>query len=217
MKKIDAICNQECIATPKENYDTELLKYQWAGMENPKENYYTELCNNKTNFNDNKNTPLSSVSIQESTLRVMIKYREGEITDDKNVTSDMCILASSSQRENSNVIFAIEKLENSGHLVDALENMTINDIGYELNTETASETQVKFVSNPDKIIHTSNKYTHQKMLRSWTIGICNKDISVLEPPIDTNIGAKNQTALLISTGGVQAPQHSSRLRCKNHH
>ena len=62
--------------------------------------------------------------------------------DADNVTSDMCSLASSSQRENSNAVFASEKLENSDDIVDAVSNMTINDVRCELNTATASDAQV---------------------------------------------------------------------------
>ena len=34
--------------------------------------------------------------------------------------------------------------------------MTINDVGYEFNALTTSETQVEFASNSDGITHTSN-------------------------------------------------------------
>ena len=126
--------------------------------------------------------------------------------DTNNVTADTCSLESSSQRENSNAIFASEKLENSCNIVDAFKNMTIHDDLYELNTETASDAQVKFSINPDKSAYTSDGITHQKLLSSRTIGIFNEYIYVLPPPTYPQIGANNQLALLASTGSVQAPQ-----------
>ena len=68
---------------------------------------------------------------------------------------------SSSQRENLNAIFASEKLEKLDNIVSAVANITINDVGYEFNRETASDAQVEFASDLDKINHTSNKDTHQ--------------------------------------------------------
>ena len=68
---------------------------------------------------------------------------EGEaITDAINVTADTFSLDSSSQREKLNAIFASEKLENSDNIVNAVTNMTINDVKYELNTATDSDSQV---------------------------------------------------------------------------
>ena len=94
----------------------------------------------------------------------MIEDGQGEITDSNNVTTDMCSLAPSSQRENQNAIFASEKLENLDDLVNAVKNMKINDVGYQLNTATASDSQVKFVINTYKITYTSNGDNHQKLL-----------------------------------------------------
>ena len=45
-----------------------------------------------------------------------------------------------------------------------------------------------------------------KLLSSPKIRICHEYISVLPPLIEPNIGAKNQSALIISIGVVQAPQ-----------
>ena len=39
--------------------------------------------------------------------------------------------------------------------------MTINDVGYELNTATASDAEVEFAIHPDKITHTSDRHNHQ--------------------------------------------------------
>ena len=84
--------------------------------------------------------------------------------------------------------------------------MKLNDFGYKLNTATASEAQVEFVRNIDKITHTSYGINHQKLLSSQTIRIRNEYISVFPPPKDPNIVANNQPDLLISTGFVQEPQ-----------
>ena len=113
--------------------------------------------------------------------------------------------ASISQRENLNVIFASEKLENSDDLFNTSANTTIDDVGYDLNTETKSDAQVEFARDPSKTTHTSNGITHQKLLSSRKIRICHEDISVFPPLTDMGIGANNHTDLLISTGIMQAP------------
>ena len=68
----------------------------------------------------------------------------------------MFSLVSIPQRENSNAIFASEKLENLDKLVDVVSNMAIKDVGYELNTETASDAKFEFASNSEK------NYSHQQ-------------------------------------------------------
>ena len=89
-------------------------------------------------------------------------------------------------------------------LVDAVTNMTINDVGYELNAATASDAQVGFARNPEKNTHTSNGITHQKLLSIRTIGIFQKYISIWLHLTDPRIGVNNKPPLLISTGVVQA-------------
>ena len=163
--KIDATCEQVCMATPKEKYYVELLKYQWERIAESKENYYTELNNNITNFNDNNNTSLSNAKIQEAVMRVTREDKEGEITDANNVTNDTWSLVSSSQRENLNAMFTSEKLEKSDELVDAVKNMKMNDVGYELNTTTKSDAQVNITSNLDTVTHTINGIIDQIALR----------------------------------------------------
>ena len=200
------MCEQACMATPKGKYDTELLKYQRAIMDDSKGKYYTEFCNTITNFNYYYNTPLSNVKIQEAVFIVMREDEKGEITEANNFTADVCSLSSSLQRNNSNTIFASEKLENSDNKVDAVKNMTINNVGYELNTATASDAQIYFASNPDKSTHTSNGDNYQTLLSIRTISICHEDISGLSLHTDPKISSNNQPAFLISTVVVQAPQ-----------
>ena len=153
------------MATPKEKYYVELLKYQWERIAESKENYYTELNNNITNFNDNNNTSLSNAKIQEAVMRVTREDEEGEITDANNVTNDTWSLVSSSQRENLNAMFTSEKLEKSDELVDAVKNMKMNDVGYELNTTTKSDAQVNITRNLDTVTHTINGIIDQIALR----------------------------------------------------
>ena len=57
-------------------------------------------------------------------------------------------------KKNTNTIFASEKLEILDKLVDAVVNMTINIVGYELSAATVSDAKFEFVSNP-KILLTS--------------------------------------------------------------
>ena len=84
--------------------------------------------------------------------------------------------------------------------------MTINDSGYELNAATSGDAQVKFLRNPNKITHTRNVDTHQKLLISQTIGIFHEYISVFLPSKEPSIGVNKKSTLLISAGVVQATQ-----------
>ena len=70
-----------------------------------------ELTNTITTINDNINTTLSNMNLWEAILKFMIEDEEESLTDDNNVTSDAFSHASSSQKENSNIIFTREKLE----------------------------------------------------------------------------------------------------------
>ena len=56
--------------------------------------------------------------------------------------------------------------------------MTINNVGYELNTATVSDVQVDLASNPDTITQTSNGMIDQKYL---VTGPSEKSIS--SPPL----------------------------------
>ena len=83
----------------------------------------------------------------------------------------MFSLVSIPQRENPNAIFANDKLEVSYKLVNIVANTTINDVGYELNATTESDTQVKFAIDPEKNTYTSNGINHQKLLSSRTVNM----------------------------------------------
>ena len=63
---------------------------------------------------------------------------------------------SSSQRENSNAIFASEKLRILDKLVDAVKNMTIKGVVYELSIATVIDTQVDLEIDPYTVTHTIN-------------------------------------------------------------
>ena len=62
------------------------------------------------------------------------------------------------------VIFTSEKLDKSYELVDAVNNLTINDAKYyESNTATASDTQCNLTQNLETVTRTSKgneKFTH---------------------------------------------------------
>ena len=64
-----------------------------------------------------------------------------------NVTADTFSIAFSPQKENSNAIFGSEKLEDSNEIINtvsSIDNMTTNDVRYELNAATISDAQVRF-------------------------------------------------------------------------
>ena len=94
------------------------------------ENYYTKLINTITDFINNNNLTLSKANIREAILQVTMEDEEEPITDANNVTADTLNGASSSQRENLNAILTSEKLEKSVKLVDAINNLTINEVSY---------------------------------------------------------------------------------------
>ena len=175
-------------------WDMVVLRYGGACMLVKKENYDTELINTITAFNENKKLLLSNVNIREVIMKVMREDKEEFITDANNVTADTFSHASSLQRENSNGIFTIEKLKKLNKPVNAINNLTINDSGYELNTATASDAQGNLASNPYIVIHTSSRILDQKLLSFRTIG----KVSVLPPPKNPSIytiGLAPQTLL----------------------
>ena len=85
----------------------------------------------------------------------------GEYEDASKLTDDDSIHASNSQREIQNVIFISENLEKQDELVYAINKLTINNSGYELNTVNASDAQDDLTRNPDTVTHTSNMILDQ--------------------------------------------------------
>ena len=129
----------------------------------------------------------------------MIEDAEKLITNANNVTTDTCSLASSSQRENSNMVYESENLEKSDNLFNKIVNMTINHAGYELNTVTASDTQVDIESNQEKVTHTNNENIDQTLLRSRTI----REVSVSPIPKEPMIGKIEMAASTLMMPAVQ--------------
>ena len=79
------------------------------------------------------------------------------IADANNVTSDTFSHASNTQREDENAIFTSEKIDKSDKLVDAVNNLTIDDAKYyESNTANTSDTQGDLTRNPETVTYTSN-------------------------------------------------------------
>ena len=52
--------------------------------------------------------------------------------------------------------FVSERLEKQDEKVKATNNLTIKNVGYELNTVTASDAQGNLTSDPNTVTHTSN-------------------------------------------------------------
>ena len=86
----------------------------------------------------------------------MMEDEEELITYTNNVTADAFSHVSSPQRENSKVIFTSDKLEKLDKLVKEINNLTINNAGYELNTAAATDAQGNITSDSDTVTHTSN-------------------------------------------------------------
>ena len=105
------------------------------------------------------------------------------------------------QRENSNAIFASDKLQNSNNLVNAVaifDNITINDVVYELNAATVSDSQVEFARDSNGINHTNNRINHQNLLSSRMIRIWHKKVTVF-----ASTGKHNYWRYCIGTTGAQ--------------
>ena len=110
-------------------------------------------------------------------------------------------------------IFTSEKLEKSDKLVDAVNKMTINDVGYELNTATTSDAQIDLARDPDTVPHSSNGTMDQKLLSSRTIG----EVSDLFPPSNPRISAiklASQTLLMPAAQEI-FPDTAFGNTCKN--
>ena len=123
------------------------------------------MSNTITTFNDNTKSPLSNANIQEEILKFMMKYEEESITEANNINAYAFSHASSSQRENTDMIFTSEKLDKSDELVNAINNLTTSDVVYELNKSIASDAQGDIMSYTDTSTHTSNgpdTFTHTR-------------------------------------------------------
>ena len=94
------------------------------------------------------------MNIQYSIRKVI---EDESIADANNVTADTFSHKSNTQRENANVIFTGEKLDKLDDLVDAVNNLTINDAKYyESNTATESDTRGNIKCNPETVTHPRN-------------------------------------------------------------
>ena len=54
-------------------------------------------------------------------------------------------------------IFTCEKQDKSYELVSTINNLTMNNSGYELNKVTVGDAQGDLTSDPDTVTHTSNR------------------------------------------------------------
>ena len=108
LNRLEVMCERACIATSRDRY-------------------YTEIYKTLTDNNYCNNTPLSNEKIREAIRKVT---EEESILDANNVTADTFSHTSNTQRENSNAIFTIEKMDKLDDLADALKDLTINDAGY---------------------------------------------------------------------------------------
>ena len=98
-------------------------------------------------------------------------------------------------------IFTSDKLDKSDELVNAINKLTINDSGYELNKENVSDAQGNPTSRPDTVTHNkngpdtvtyiSNGILDQNLLNGWTI----REVSVLTLPTNPTIRLTPQTLL----------------------
>ena len=103
--------------------------------------------------------------------------------DATNVTAGAFSNASISHRENLNGVLTSDKLKKLDEIVNAINNLTINDALYELSTTTASDTQGDLTRDPDTSNHTSNGVLDRKLLSCWTI----REVYVLSLPEKPNI------------------------------
>ena len=114
-------------------------------METLRDKYGTEMYKTLFDYNERNNTILSNAKIREAIRKVI---EEESTVDSNNVTADTFIYATNTQRDNTNAIFTSDKLDKLDKLVDALNNLAINDAEYyESNTATASDSQGDIIIN----------------------------------------------------------------------
>ena len=135
-----------------------------------KEKYYTEMSNTITTFNEKNDAPLFNANIREAIVIFMMEDEEESITDANTVTADAFSHTSSSQRENVDAVFTIEKLYKSENLVNTINDLTINDAGYELNKAIASDSQGDLTRKQTQLpkIATSLTQLLTLAMRYWT-------------------------------------------------
>ena len=68
-------------------------------------------------------------------------------------------------------------------IFDAVNNVTINNVGCELNRKNASDAQANLASGPGTVTHNRNVTVDQNLLSCRTIG----EVSVLIPPTNPRI------------------------------
>ena len=77
------------------------------------------------------------------------------------------------------------------NLVNAINNLKINNAGSELNTEITSSAQGDLMRNPDTVSHTSNAILDPNILSFRIIG----DVSVFPPPTNPMTRLMTQTLM----------------------
>ena len=125
-----------------------------------------------TNYNDLNHTPLFNANIREAINKLILV----EQAEANNVTVDRLITHKneSGYLVNKVVNFKISN-EVRNNMIDKFANMTINDVGNNLNGANAIDVQVQFAGDP---IGNS----HQNLLSSRKIGIRHKEVPLLDPP-----------------------------------
>ena len=83
---------------------------------------------------------------------------EESISDANIITADTFSHKSNTQRENTNSIFTIEKLDKPKELADAVKYLTTNESKYYLsNSANASDTQGNLTCNVKTVTHTNKE------------------------------------------------------------
>ena len=121
----------------------------------------------------------------------MMEDEEEPIMDANNITADAFSHVPSSQRENVDVIFTSEKVDESDELVNGINKWTINNSGYGWNKATTSDAQGNLTSDPDTVTYTSNGILDQNLLSGRTIG----EVYALPTPTNPTIIFTSQTLL----------------------
>ena len=93
-----------------------------------------------------------------------MEVKEESIIDSHSVTAGAFRHVSSLHKENLDAIFTNEKLEKLDNLVTKINNVTINNSGYELITAAVSDAQGNLASDLYTVTHISNGILDQKPL-----------------------------------------------------
>ena len=188
LNRIDATCEQACMATSRDKY-------------------YTELYRTITDWNDQNGASLYNENILDAICRVIVE----EEVEAHNVTVDtfsQTPVTPNTQVTNEKTILTSEKRNNLEALAETLKGLTIKDTGScKSDSENANDVNGGPAIYPNvanhttsgkkrKFMDTSNEYLQQKLLSNRTLLII---AMIIDPHIDNMVATYRASTINIVT------------------